>query len=241
MSHISTLQTLGLTEDEAATYLALLKIGGGNAAALATEVGVKRTTIYPILKSLSQKGFAAGYFHKNKRLYRAEKPQRVAGIFEKKLEAFAHIIPELATIEKKVVGQIGLRFIETTEELKKFYFGILSEYKNKSYCAIGSAPAWESIDPEFFVQYRHDRARAKIKTRLLITADSLSTSPADPKLLRNVRMLPKNHTFKSTIDIFDNKILIMNPDQTALAVVIEVPSMVDIFKELFEILWEQVG
>ena len=239
MSHISTLQTLGITEDEARTYLALLKIGGGNAIALAKEVNVKRTTIYPILKSLHEKGFASTYFHKSKRLYRAEKPDKVAGQYEKRLEGFEAIIPELKTIEKQTVSTIGLRFIETKQELERFYTGILVEYKGKSYSAIGSATAWEGINPEFFQKYREDRANSKIKTRILLSADSVDASPSDEKLLRDVRILPKNHTFKSTMDVFDNKILIVNPDQTALAVVIEVPSMVDIFKEMFEMLWEK--
>jgi sugar-specific transcriptional regulator TrmB len=235
MSHISTLQTLGLTEDEAGTYLALLKIGGGNAIALSKEVGVKRTTIYPILKSLHEKGFASTYFHKSKRLYRAEKPDKVAGQYEKRLESFEAIIPELKTIEKQTVSTVGLRFIETKQELERFYTGILVEYKGKSYSAIGSATAWEGIDPDFFQKFRFDRANAKIKTRILLSADSIKASPDDTK----VRVLPKNHTFKSTMDIFDDKILVVNPDQTALAVVIEVPSMVDIFKEMFEMLWEK--
>lgn len=239
MSHISTLQTLGLTEDEARTYLALLKFGGSNAIALSKEVGLKRTTIYPILKSLHEKGFASTYFHKSKRLYRAEKPDKVAGQYEKRLESFNSIIPELKTIEKQVISTVGLRFIETKQELENFYTGILVEYKGKSYSAIGSATAWEGIDPEFFQKFRFDRANAKIKTRILLSADSVKASPDGIKLLRDVRVLPKNHTFKSTMDIFDNKILIVNPDQTALAVVIEVPSMVDIFKEMFEMLWEK--
>jgi sugar-specific transcriptional regulator TrmB len=239
MSHISTLQTLGLTEDEAGTYLALLKIGGGNAIALSKEVGVKRTTIYPILKTLHEKGFASTYFHKSKRLYRAEKPDKVAGQYEKRLESFEAIIPELKTIEKQTVSTVGLRFIETKQELERFYTGILVEYKGKSYSAIGSATAWEGIDPDFFQKFRFDRANAKIKTRILLSADSIKASPDDTKLLRDVRVLPKNHTFKSTMDIFDDKILVVNPDQTALAVVIEVPSMVDIFKEMFEMLWEK--
>jgi hypothetical protein len=112
-------------------------------------------------------------------------------------------------------------------------------YKGKSYSAIGSATAWEGIDPDFFQKFRFDRANAKIKTRILLSADSIKASPDDTKLLRDVRVLPKNHTFKSTMDIFDDKILVVNPDQTALAVVIEVPSMVDIFKEMFEMLWEK--
>ncbi len=238
MSHISTLQTLGLSEDEAKTYLALLKFGGGNAIALAKEVGVKRTTIYPILKSLHEKGFASTYFSKTKKLYRAEKPDKVAGQFEKRLESFSLIIPELKTIEKQVISHVGLRFIETKQELERFYTGILVEYKGKNYDAVGSATAWEGIDPEFFQKYRFDRADAKIKTRILLSADSAAASPADVKLLRDVRVLPKNHTFKSTMDIFADKILIVNPDQSTLAVVIEVPSMVDIFKEMFEMLWE---
>lgn len=207
--------------------------------ALSKEIGVKRTTIYPILKSLHEKGFASTYFHKSKRLYRAEKPDKVAGQFEKRLESFNAIIPELKSVEKQAVSKVGLRFIETKQELERFYTGILVEYKNKSYSAIGSATAWEGIDPEFFQKYRFDRADAKIKTRILLSADSVKASPDDVKLLRDVRVLPKNHTFKSTMDIFDDKILIINPDQTALAVVIEVPSMVDIFKEMFEMLWEK--
>ncbi len=239
MSHISTLQTLGLTEDEARTYLALLKIGGGNAIALAKEVGVKRTTIYPILKSLHEKGFASTYFNKTKRLYRAEKPDKVAGQYEKRLESFNSIVPELKTIEKQTVSAVGLRFIETKAELERFYEGILVEYKGKSYSAIGSATAWEGIDTDFFQKYRFDRANAKIKTRILLSADSVEASPDDEKLLRSVKVLPQNHTFKSTMDIFDDKILVISPDQTALAVVIEVPNMVDIFKEMFEMLWEK--
>ncbi|MCX6714265.1 MAG: hypothetical protein NTX72_00430 [Candidatus Uhrbacteria bacterium] len=239
MSHVTTLQTLGLTEDEARTYLALLKFGGANAIALSKEVGLKRTTIYPILKSLHEKGFASTYFHKSKRLYRAEKPDKVAGQFEKRLESFNAIIPELKSVEKQTVSSVGLRFIETKQELERFYTGILAEYKGKSYDAIGSATAWEGINPEFFQKFRFDRADAKIKTRILLSADSVKASPDDEKLLREVRVLPKNHIFKSTMDIFDDKILIVSPDQTALAVVIEVPSMVDIFKEMFEMLWDK--
>lgn len=238
MSHISTLETLGLTEDEAHVYLALLKIGGANAAALATEVGVKRTTIYPILSSLAQKGFASTYFHKTKRLYRAEKPDRVAGLFEKKLESFLAIIPELRSIEKQTITTVGLRFIETKTELQQFYTGVLAEYKNKSYCAIGSATAWESIDPDFFKKFRLERARANIKTRILLSADSATANPTNKKLLRDVRILPPTQTFKSTIDIFTNKIIIVTPDLNALAVVIEIPAMVDVFASMFELLWD---
>ncbi len=238
MNHLSTLQSLGLAEDEALAYLALLKLGQAKATDLAQEVGVKRTTIYPILASLSQKGFATTFIQQSKRLYRAEKPERVAGLFEKKLESFVSAIPELKTLEKVLATSVGLRFIETKQELKQFYLGVLVDYKDKSYRAIGSASAWEGLDPEFFKKFRYDRARNQIKTRILLSADSASASPTDPELLREVRILPKTHTFKSTMDIFDDKVIIISPELTSLAVVIAIPAMIDLFQSMFDLLWE---
>lgn len=240
MEHsISTLKDLGLSEPEAQIYLALIKLGGSVASVVAKETGLKRTTAYPILKALANKGFVTIYFRKNKRFYYAEKPHRVINYFSKKLEAFEQIIPLMESLEKKQTQSLGLRFIETKEELENFYRDILIEYKNKQYCIIGSASGWEGVDPPFFIQFRKDRGNAKIKTRLLLTADSRTINPPESELLRDWRYLPEKYTFKSTIDIYDDKILVSTPELSSLAVVIAVPAMVDIFKSVFEILWDQ--
>ena len=127
---------------------------------------------------------------------------------------------------------------KTKEELEDFYRGILTEYKNKEYRIISSAKGWEGIDPEFFIQYRKDRGRANIRTRLLLSADSKEINPTDAKLLREYRYLASKYKFRSSLDMFDDKVLVVSPDLTALAVVIEIPVMVDIFKSIFEALWD---
>jgi sugar-specific transcriptional regulator TrmB len=43
---------------------------------------------------------------------------------------------------------------------------------------------------------------------------------------------------ESTMNIFKDKVLIVSPNISSLAVVIAVPVMVDIFKSMFEIIWE---
>lgn len=240
MSTISTLTDLGLSPEEASLYLALLKLGGSRASALAKDVGLKRTTVYPILKSLAQKGFVTMYYRQNRQYYYADKPNRVAHFYEKKIHAFEAMIPAFETLGKTQLQSTGLRFIETLPELKKFYAEILEEYKNKNYFIIGSSRAWEGLEPEFFIQYRKDRAKHKIKTRLLLTADSYGHSPTDPKLLRTIKFLPKKYIFKSTIDIYKDKVLIVSPELSSLAVVIQVPAMVDVFKSVFEVLWDSM-
>ena len=232
---------LGLSEQRADAYLALLELGGATASELAKEMGIQRTSVYSILQSLAQEGFVETYLQKKKLFYRSVKPEKVAARFEEKLGMFRAVIPMLQTMEKKEARTLGLRFIDTVPELQKFYRDILDEYRDKEYRIIGSAPSWEGISEEFFKQYRKDRAARDIRTRLLLTAESETLNIEGPKLLREYRYLPPAHVFKSTIDIFDDKILIVSPTLSALAVVIAVPAMTDVFSSMFEMLWEYVG
>lgn len=233
-----TISALGLTKSETQVYLELLKTGGTKASQLAKGVDMKRTTVYSLLDNLVEKGFVSVFYKKTQKIFKANKPQYIANFFENKLKIFNQTIPLLESLEKKQAQAIGLRFIETKDEIENFYINVIKEYKDKSYQAIGSAQNWESIDPEFFHQFRQDRAEANIRTRLLVTAESEQMHIKERSLLRTVKYLPGKYSFKSTIDIFDDKILIISPEMSSLAVVIEIPAMTDVFKSIFEIIWE---
>ncbi len=237
-TNAKTLEPLGLSAQEAQVYLALLKIGGARASRIARETGFKRTTAYAILKNLSRKGFVTLYYRKSQQFYYAVKPARVATLFEKKLNAFTTLIPTLESLAKKETRDMGLRFIETKQELEEFYRGVLQDYHNRAYRIIGSAAGWEGLDPDFFIQFRKDRAAHRIRTRLLLTADSKSVSPKAKILKRDVRFLSEKYPFRSTMDIYDDKVLIVSAELSSLAVVIEIPAMVDVFQSIFEMLWD---
>lgn len=237
---IKYLNELGLSDQEAAVYVALLRLGESPASVIAKEVGIKRTTAYPLLKSLLAKGCALLYFKKDVRTYRAQKPKRLLSNFEKKIKSFEGFMPFLESIEKKKAPAYGLRFIENEAELEQFYANVLNEYKNKQYYIIGDIASWEKNISVFLQQYRKDRAKAGIKTKILLSHGSKLHNPEDKKLLRSFKYLPEQYAFKSTIDIFSDKILIVNPNLNSMAVVIEIPAMVDIFKSMFEIIWDSI-
>jgi len=230
MNAHDSLQSLGLSAQETSIYIALLETGGQAASDLAKRLKLERTTAYAALKRLVAKGFASIYTRRHRQVFVPEKPQNLIGHFEERLRDFETVIPELETLEKKEVRSSGVRFIETVDELKRFYTSILREYKGKSYDIMGNSNVWEGLDTAYFKKFRVKRGQNRINTRLLVTADSLGVSPTDPRLLRDVRYLPEKYTFKSTMDIFDDKVLIIGSQQTSVAVVIAVPSMVDIFK-----------
>lgn len=237
---MSVLKDLGLSDQESNIYMTLLKIGGSRASEIAKSAGVQRTAVYATLKQLAKKGFVTLYFRHNKQYYYADKPSRVADYFEKRLDALYQLVPTLESLDKNHLQAVGLRFIETLDELKHFYVGVLSEYKGKSYRGIGNTVMWESLDKDFFQQYRLERAKAKIKTQFLIDAKSKGINPTDPFLLREWKYLPANYTFKTSMEIYKDKVLIISPELTSLAVVIAVPAMVDIFSAMFTMLWDFV-
>jgi len=238
MDTLSALTSLGMTKQEASVYLGTFKLGGATATAIAKEVSMQRTAVYPILKTLAEKGLVTTYLKGSRKKFYAQKPNRVAEIFSNKLETFTKLIPTIESLDKKQAQIFGLRFIESKDELEKFYEEILHEYKNKEYYAIGNTNAWEGISPDFFALFRKKRAQNKTRTKLLLSADSAKINPTETDLLREYKYLPEKYSFKSTMDIFKDKVLIISPDLSSLAVVIAIPAMVDVFKSVFEMLWD---
>lgn len=237
MQKIAVLKDLGLSDNEALLYSALLKSGSLSAVRIAILVDMKRTTVYPILQAMTVKGLVELHIQGNKRVYAAKKPALLINTYRRKLDFFESIIPTLQATEMQETQLGGLRFLQSIDELRQFYYGVLDEYAGKEYRIIGGSLVWDTEDPDFFVRYQKQRAKAKIKTKLLLDADWKNEHSTNPELLRKYQYLPNKYHFESTIDIFDDKVLIVSPKFTAKAVLIAIPAMVDIFRSMFDMLW----
>ena len=156
------LVNLGLSEIEAKLYLALLGLGGSRASAVARTTGIKRTTVYAILKNLANQGFVTMYLRGSTQLYYAERPNRIKNTLNKKMAAFTDLIPQLEAMTKTQGAVAGLRSIESLSELKHFYENVLTDYARQSYCIIGNRFSWQDLDQEFFTRFRRLRAKANI-------------------------------------------------------------------------------
>jgi sugar-specific transcriptional regulator TrmB len=238
-NQLEALKNLGLSDKEIAIYLALLKLGTTNATSLSKEVNLKRTSVYPILEKLVEQGLAKEHIQGKKKSFEATKPDQLKRLFERKILSLDAIVPYLNSLVGSNKKVHGVRFIKSKQELKGFYDEILEEYKESEYFAIGNVSNWFNIDKKYFLQYRKRRAEYKTKVKILLSSNSKEEpGQNDPSLLREYKYLPEKYNFKSTIEIFKDKIAIVGQDIDALCVVIEVPAMTDVFKSVFEILWE---
>ncbi len=238
MENTAILKQLGFTEQEIEVYLSLLTLGGSKASTVAKDIAIQRTAVYHILKKMASKGYVNVFFRDKHKFYYAQKPSKLAALYSKKLDNLYAFLPQLQALENKKQSTVGIQFIQTLEELKEFYTGVLYEYADKDYYIIGSAGDWEGLDAEWFKQFRIDRARNNIRTKLLLTEKSRDVSPDDPSLLREVKFVPEKYVYKSIIDIFDDKVLIVSSELSSLAVVIAIPAMRDVFMAMFDMLWD---
>lgn len=245
MNTLESLESLGLSTQEARMYLGLLESGGVLASRAAKNLGIKRTTAYPILQSLAAHGIVRVYFEKNKRVYIAERPERLAKIFRRKLTSFENLIPQLNINTKNFKEGSGVRYLETIKEIQDFYQEVLEEYKTqkkKEYCVIGNTATWvQYTEPHSGIpEYWKQRAKAGVHTRLILTHESQKLNLPSGQLLRTIRYLPPQYRYGSSLDIFEDKVLIVGEKLASLGVVIEIPAMIGVFQTIFEILWDSL-
>lgn len=236
------LQDIGLSDIEAQVYLYLRKKDGATATEVANGLDIQRTRVYPVIKNLARKALVLTYQRSGSKYFHAVKPEKLLHIYEKKLELLSDIIPAIEALGGHDDFISGLRYIDTVSELRRFYLDVAQSYKGKKLEVVGDNHYWESmLGEDFVLKFRKEKAKNKIKTRLIATGQSEDFVKTNKKLLLDVKYLPKQYFFKTAFHIFPDQILVSTPHKTSVAVLIAVPAMTDVFKNIFEALWDNVA
>lgn len=128
----------------------------------------------------------------------------------------------------------GISILNTVDQLESFYLTNVDKYN--TWRAIASIEDWLPVSPEFLQEFRKKLSDNGVATRVIFKEGGLKYEVAE-LAHRQVKVVPDSYSFKSSIDILDDKILIMNPHQTVLGVVLESKVLVDVFIDMFDMLW----
>jgi len=137
-------------------------------------------------------------------------------------------------IKKAETRAKGVTFLNTPDQLKDFYLSGLDYYTE--WRALASIEDWLPVDREFLQDFRLKLDERQIATRVIMKSTGLSFEPTGLKY-RSVKTVPDSYTFRSSIDILNNKILVMNPHLSVLGLVIEGDALIDVFRDMFDMLW----
>lgn len=240
MLHI--LEELGLSENESQVYLSLLSLGKTSVLKLSKHCGVKRTTIYGVLDSLQKKGLLFAEMKGMKKYYVAEHPDRLTSMLEIKRQQLTKYLPEF--VERYTLsGESSLlKVYEGIEGVKSAYEHLLKGLSlHDEYIAVGDHDTWIDLDPNFFSTINDRLVKKMTHVRLLLQRTEKSLKFIKNPITFDVKLFTSSRYITSGFIVAANKVFIYRHTQPSVMIVIENKSIVETYKEMFEVMWESVS
>ena len=144
----NTLTTLGLTDHEAAVYLAALSLGPATILKIAGVAEIKRTTVYSVIESLKIKGLMAIHVKGFKKLFVAENPEKLKTILLTRQSLLAQTLPEFLALYNLKGTESTIKYYEGLAGVKSVYESLLTDVRPKEdYLIISHQAEWLNLDP----------------------------------------------------------------------------------------------
>lgn len=243
---LDELKKIGLSENEARVYLALLELGSETAQEIAKKAGVKRATTYVQLEALIKMGLVT-FFEKLKKTYfRAEDPEHLIKIAEreKKLAreregALEEILPGLGKLYLSSGERPRVRFFDGVEGLKTMQTEFLKSGA-KEVESFSSADDVLKIFPNLAEEYTARKIKKGVKSKIIYTSSrGAFLKPYDEATLREARFVPpEKFPLSCDIAIYGNTVAISVLKNKIFGVVIENKDIADSMRSFFALAWE---
>lgn len=240
-----TLSSLGLRENEIKIYLSLLSHKEGMFVyEISRETGVKRTTVNVTLERLHKNNFVTFHLDGARRRFMAEAPETLLYRFESSLGDLRALIPILhaANGDDK---RTKVRFFEGKDGIEAILADVLITLKmsrnpKKELLEISSGHDIYHIQPDHRQKFIDKRVCERIPIRW-ITYDSeiaRELRKSGAKEFREIKFFDgKRFRFDIDIDIYSDKIALLNLGKNPSGVIIENKSLTNSFRSLFNLLW----
>lgn len=239
-----TLKNYGLTDEEAALYLAGLKTGEAPLARIAKVAGIKRPTAYSVAKSLEEKGLMGNFKMRSGLRFMVSPPSALEQQIKRKLKEVSEIIPELNAIEG---GSLARPKITLYEGVEGYYTALEDSLKtvNDVIRAIGSLKKiYEVITPEYDENH-YIPTRLKNKTiyrglHFKGEAENIFTPERNSREMREVKFLPEKYFHSDFVLIYGNTVTICTSKKELIALKIESEEIAESEKKKFDLIWELI-
>lgn len=235
-----TIEKLLNNAEEAAVYLAALRIGEATVTEIAKEAKIPRTSCYHILETLTKRGLISSYPKQKRKHYIAENPQKLLMTLKEHEAALREIMPQLQALDSATGAKPVVRFYEGADGIRQIFQDILS--RKKEILAITSLDdMMRSLENEFG-EFVSQRKKQFLRVRLLTnkTEAALAFAKKDAEEFRHTHFLPEGDARAKTANfIYGNRIAIISPNANPpTGLIIEDQNIAETQQLLFETLWQ---
>jgi len=230
---IEQLRKLGLTNNEALVYRALLELGPSLAGQISRKTGLHRRNVYDTTERLIKKGLVGYILKNNRRLFQASSPNIFLETMRERENLLKNALPEMISLYEGTKEKEGTNFYKGKTGLKAVFEDEIE--MGKEILIIGASPLAYEILQFYFKWFDKRRKENKIRTRVIF-------NKKDEKLkipLSEIRYLPQKYVSPLAINIYGDKVaIILWSKENPLAIVIKNKEISEGYKKYFELMWK---
>ena len=243
---------LGLSEKEASVYMSAIQIGPSPVQKISQKSKVNRATTYVIIESLMQMGLMSTYDEGKKTFYVAEKPDQLVDYFKgkekelhNKISHIKDILPELKILYNDYSDRPKVKYFEGIEGLKAVQndFANSLTKEEEMYIFLPYDEFEASVLKERLEKVRKKRIKKKIKVKVIYTSregrQMQYENVGKEELQEHLFVEHKDYPFKGGMNIYSNKIFMIDYLGKLGGVVIENKTLANLLKCVFEMIWDQ--
>jgi predicted transcriptional regulator len=238
------LREIGLSQNEARVYEALLQIGEASVQNISLRSKVHRRNVYDSLNKLMEKGLVSEIFVKKEKNFKAINPTRLLTLLKEKEEKINKVLPEMQARYKSVEEKEEAHFYRGIEGFKNYLQDILKSGETAYF--IGAKAFW--LDPRlkhFLPTFQRKRKKLGIKFMHLFDYEIKKQKPEILKLVgKPYKFLPKEYSSPTAVDIFGDYVVTfvgVRPGELyeePLMFVMKSRKLADGYRKLFQFMWD---
>ncbi len=240
-----SLEQVGLSEKEAAVYVAALEVGKGTAQEISKKSGIKRATAYVAIDVLMQAGLMSSVHEGKKKYFIGENPDRLVDFIHKKEV-------ELQEKKKKAKDLIAsLKEVHQTkneEPMVKHYIGregVLAMVKsiltlNDREEIWGAYPAdrvYSMFTEKELQEIKFKRVNNTIKNRVFYTTSGESV-PND-EVTQRIQLDKKKYPLPADVAVYGDNVRLASLSGDVHGIIIKNKDIATTLKTLFRLAWSE--
>jgi HTH-type transcriptional regulator, sugar sensing transcriptional regulator len=236
------LQDLGISPAESKVYLALLKLGNAKVGQVITLVDISSSNVHKALEKLTKKGLISFITKNQIKEYFPSSPKNLQSLIEKDKQKVAKKEDNLKILLNKIKSIQKFPELDQNAEVYIGFNGIKSAFKkllnNKPseflFFYKHNAEGSDKIH-DFFSRMELEKDYRKIPTKGIFSKEYKKLFG---KRKSRIKAKFTNNAIPSSVNICNNKTLIISWGDNPIAFLIESKEISNMFKELFEEIWK---
>jgi len=241
------LQDIGLSDKEALVYLELLREEKSPVLDLSKKTNILRTSVYPILDNLLEKGLVSEIKVGKKIFFQAEAPERIGSYIESqkiRLEEQSQLanefIPQLKSLSRQTGEKPIVKIYEGREGIFKANeesFGYSKTDKNEIAYFIYPYDLLENLfSTQEIVKSRAQRTNRQIRSQAIYTY-SKGERPESENSVR-VKIDGNKYPIKCDISIYKDMVRINTLSKSLSSLIIKSQDIADTLKSIFKVAFD---